>query len=113
MSSIVLWLSWRRIENWTVGGAVIWILIQESGSIPALVYGTSCLQRGEQVLGTGGHGLGLMEYDGLGAHLFAVKVLVGSVVGPESGTRKGDPGENSTRSRVGKNLGTHSDISFG
>ena len=59
----------------------------------------------EKIFGTGGHWLGLMENDGLGAHLLAVCVLIGSVVSPESGTRKGDSGENSTRTRIGNNLG--------
>ena len=82
------------------------------GLLLAFVYRTGVLQRGEQVLGTGGHWLGLVEDDGLGADFFAVEVLVGSVVGAESGTCEGDPGEDSTRTRVGKYLGAHGDIGF-
>jgi hypothetical protein len=45
---------------------------QDYGLIFALVSRTGVLQCGEQVIGTGGHWLGLVKDDGLGAHLFAV-----------------------------------------
>src|ERR1700733_992072 len=54
--------------------------------------------------GGGGSWYCLVEDNGVGGNGFAIKILIGVVVGAQCGTGQRDPGEETACARVGKNL---------
>src|ERR1700722_1831582 len=74
------------------------------------VLGRLPVQSSQQLGGGGGSWYCLVENNGVGGNSFAIKILIGVVVGAQSGTGQRDSGKETACARVGQDLGPQSYI---